>query len=214
MTKKQNRLTAWKFVTVAILAVVAYLGIQYGVALSDMDRAASLYSQGDVESALTLYESIESRLDAHVAMRLIPGRDRQNLFLNQARLLYALNRYDEAVNQLGKEDEISGVTNDGRFFLLRGNVSYRRARLKYDQAPKVDLNTLNLALNVFQEDLLVSEDSFRESLELDPEDWNAKYNFEFMRNMRRTMGTSADERVKFLEGEEAPRAQLPPELSG
>jgi tetratricopeptide (TPR) repeat protein len=214
MTKKPDRLIVRKFVVAAMLAVVAYLGIQYGVVLSDMDQAASLYSQGDVESALTMYESVESRLGAHVAIRLIPGRDRQNLFLNQARLLYVLSRYDEAVNRLGKEDEISGVTNDGRFFLLRGNVSYRRARLRYDQAPKVDLNTLNLALNVFQEDLLVSEDSFRESLDLDPEAWDAKYNFEFMRNMRRTMGTSSDERVKFLEGEEAPRAQLPPELSG
>ena len=179
-----------------------------------MDRAASLYGQGDIEAALTAYDSVEARLGTHGAMRLIPSRDRQSLLLNKARLLYALSRYDEAIEQLGKEDEISGVSTDARFFLLRGNISYRRARLKYDQAPKVDLNTLNLALNVFQEDLLVSEDSYRESLQLDPADWDSKYNFEFMRNMRRTMGTSSEERVKFLEGEEAPRTQLPPELSG
>ena len=49
-----------------------------------MDRAATLYSQGELEGALALYESVEQRIRTYRAMRIIPTRDRQNLFLNQA----------------------------------------------------------------------------------------------------------------------------------
>lgn len=215
MAKKRPGRTLGKSVASAVMALVAYLGLQYSAVLRDMDRAASLYSQGDLEAALKTYEGVEQRLRAHGAMRLIPGGDRRTLLLNQARLLYALNQYDEAASRLAKEEEITGVATDGRFLLLRGNISYRRARLTYDQAPKVDLNTLNLALNLLQDGLLVSEESFRESLQLNPNNWDAKYNLEFLHNMRRTMGSTSQEKVNFLEKEQAPQpTALPPELVG
>ena len=91
--------------------------------------------QGDIEGALKAYESVEQSVRAYSAMRIIPTRDRQNLFLNEARLLYTLKKYDEAADRLAKEDEISGVTTDGRFFLLRGNIGYRRAMRKLLAAP-------------------------------------------------------------------------------
>jgi hypothetical protein len=196
------------------MALVAYLGLQYSAVLRDMERAARLYSQGDLEAALKTYDGVEQRLRAHGTMRLIPADDRQTLLLNQARLLYALNRYDEATERLAREDEISGVATDPRFFLLRGNISYRRARQTYDQTSKVDLNTINLALNVFQDGLAAAEDSYRESLQLNPDNWDAKYNFEFIRNMRRIMGSTSQEKLNMLEQERAPEIQLPPDLVG
>ena len=214
MARKRYGRTIGKSLAAAVIVLVAYLGLQYSAVLRDMDRAAGLYSQGDLEAALKTYEGVEQRLRAHGAMRVIPGRDRQTLLLNQARLLYALKRYDEAGERLAKEDEISGVATDGRFFLMRGNLTYRRSRTAYDQAIKVDLNTLNLALNVLQEGLSASEDSYRESLQLNPNDWDAKYNFEFIHNMRRTMSASTNEKVKMLEQEKAPEIQLPPDLVG
>ena len=172
-----------------------------------MNRAASLYSRGDIEGALLTYESVEQRVRTYGVMRLIPTRDRQNLFLNEARLLYALNQYGDAIERLGKEDALSGVTTDGRFFLLRGNIGYRRARLTYEQAAEKDVRLL-------EEDLLGAEASLQESLRLDPDDWDAKYNFEFINQMRKSLATKAEE-LKFLQLSEEPQIkQLPPESAG
>lgn len=215
MAKRRPRHTIGKSLAAVALALVAYLGLQYNAVLRGMERAASLYSGGELEAALAEYEGAEGRLRAHGAIRLIPARDRQTLLLNQARLLYALNRHEDAAERLAREDEISGVATDGRFFLLRGALGYRRARQLYDEAPKVDMNTLNLALNVLQDGLIAAEDNFRESLTLNPDDWDAKFNFEFVNKMRRTMGTSPNERTSLLEKEAGPQpTYLPPDLVG
>ena len=190
------------------LAVVAYVGLQYGALLSDMDRAAGLYNRGDIDGALSAYERIEERIRAYGLIRLMPARDRQNLFLNQARLLYALQQYDDALERLAKEDEISGVSPDGRFLLLRGNIAYRRARMNYEESPKKDVRLL-------EEDLLSAEDTLRESLLLNPNDWDAKYNFEFVTQLRKSLATKDEGKVKLLQESEKPQIkQLPPESAG
>lgn len=214
MAKMRRGHAIGKSLAAVVLALVTYVGLQYGAMLRDLDRAASAYSQGDLEGALRLYDGVESRLRTHAAMRLIPSADRQTLFLNQARLLYSLKRYDDAVDRLGREEAISGVATDGRFFLLRGNITYRRARAKWDDAPKVDLQTMNLAANVFQDAVSACEDSFQQSLEINPNDWDAKYNLEFMHSLRRTLGGSALDKTKMLEKDVAPTTALPPELVG
>lgn len=198
----------------AVLAIVAYLGLQYHATLSGMDRAAELYAQGDVEGALRAYDAVESRVRAHRAMRLIPSSDRQTLFLNQARLLYTLQRYDDALDRLGREDAISGVATDGRFFLMRGNINYRRARARWDAASKRDRETMNLAANVFQDAVSACEDNFRDALRLNPNDWDAKYNLEFMNTLRRALGGAGLDKTKMLERDVAPPTALPPELVG
>ena len=105
------------------------------------------------------YEAVEQQLRSFGAMRIIPARDRQNLILNQARLLYTLKQYDEAAERLDKENEITGVTTDGRFFLLRGEIGFRRAVTNYQQSTKKDVNLL-------EENLLGAEDTLREALRL------------------------------------------------
>ena len=217
MAKRRSALTIGKWLLAGALALVAYPGLQYSAMLRDMDLAASAYSQGDLEGALKIYDGIESRLRAHGAMRLIPGRDRQTLLLNEARLLYALNRYDEATDRLQKEDEISGIATDGRFFLLRGDITFRRALEEYrkPRGPVMDVSHLAEDLNLLKEGLTKAEESYRESLQLNPNDWDAKYNYELANGMQKALGESVDENVKVLkEGELAPTAALPPELVG
>jgi len=176
--------------------------------LKDMDLAASQYSQGDMDAALKTYVDVEGRIRTYGAMRLIPARDRQNLFLNQARLLYSQKKYDEAAEKLEKEDEITGTTTDGRFYLLRGEIGFRKAILNYQQSAKKDVSLL-------EENLLGAEDSLREALRLNPNDWDAKYNFEFVNGVRKALAASGQEKVKLLEEEEKPQTkELPPELAG
>ena len=208
MARKRYGRTIAKWIAGVVLAIIAYLGLQYGSMLKAMDQAAAQYSQGDMEGALKTYGNVESKIRTYGAMRLIPTRDRENLFLNQARLLYSMKKYDEAADKLEKEDEITGTTTDGRFYLLRGEIGFRRAIQNYQQSAKKDVSLL-------EENLLGSEDSLRESLRLNPTDWDAKYNFEFVNAVRKSLAASGQEKVKLLEEEEKPQTkELPPELAG
>ena len=180
MAKKQYGRTAGKVLAGVVLALVAYAGLQYHAMLRAMDRAAVLYSQGNLEGALKAYEGVESKLRAHGAIRLIPAGDRQTLLLNQARVLYALGRYDDAVDRLQREDDVSGVATDGRFFLLRGNITFRRALEEYRKpakTPRVTPAGLAESLNLLKDGLNRTEDSYRQSLQINPNDWDAKYNY-------------------------------------
>ena len=110
---------------------------------------------------------------------------------------------------------MSGAITDGRFFLLRGNIAFRRAILQDQQsAPKVATRpSPDIDVGVLEQELLVSEDNFRESLRLDPDDWNAKYNFEFVNMMRKSLADSNQEGFRFL-GEMPEIKTLPPESAG
>src|SRR5437867_5420428 len=99
------------FAAVALLAITL-IGFSYGSLLRDMDQAAEEYGQGDPEAALARYEKIEQRLRSVGALRMIPAKDRRNLILNQARLLYALGRYDDALERMDRETEIGGASNN------------------------------------------------------------------------------------------------------
>ena len=199
-----------------VLAAIAYVGLTYGSMLKEMDTAAAEYSRGDLEAALRRYEGVEEKLRGFKVpmskidgLRVIPARDRHNLFLNQARMLYGMKQYNDASERLEKENEVSGVTTDSRFFLLRGDINFRKAVTTYQQSQKKDANLL-------EENLLGAEDSIKESLQMYPADWDAKYNYEFINNVRKMLTSKDSEKVKLLMEEEAkPQTkELPPELAG
>ena len=199
-----------------VLAVVAYLGLSYGSMLKEMEAASTDYSRGDLEAALKRYESVEEKLRGFKVplskidgLRVISAQDRHNLFLNQARMLYGMKQYNDASERLEKENEIAGVTTDSRFFLMRGNINFRKAVTTYQQSQKKDANLL-------EENLLGAEDSVKESLQMSPGDWDAKYNYEFINNVRKMLTSKDSEKVKLLMEEEAkPQTkELPPELAG
>lgn len=201
-----------KVILGVILAIVAYVGLKYESLLNEMDAAAADYSKGDLESALKRYETVEDGLRSGLGvnvLRYVPARDRQNLFLNQARMLYGMKQYTDASDRLEKENEIAGVTTDSRYFLMRGNINFRKAVTTYQQSVKKDANLL-------EENLLGAEDSVKESLQMQPGEWDAKYNYEFINNVRKMLTSKDSEKVKLLMEEEAkPQAkELPPELAG
>ena len=217
MARKRSGRTVGKGLAGVVLALLAYAGLQYHATAREMERAAALYGQGNLEEALKAYEGVESRLRAHGAMRLVPSRDRQTLLLNEARLLYALRRYDDAVDRLQREDEISGVATDGRFFLLRGNIAFQRALEEYRKPSKTVVTPAGLAesLNLLRDGLIRAEDSYRESLQINPGDWDAKYNYEYVEKMQKDLANSVEEHIKILEESEVPLTEaLPPEQVG
>ncbi|MBI2820461.1 MAG: tetratricopeptide repeat protein [Acidobacteria bacterium] len=207
MARKRYGRTVGKLILGLVLAIIAYLGLQYSAMLNDMDLAAGQYSQGDIEGALNTYKKVESRVRSHGVLRIIPRHDRQDLFLNEARLLYAMGKYDEAAETLEKEVEITGTTTDGRFHLLRGEIGFRKAVVNYRESKTKDVAIL-------EESLLAAEDSLREALRLSPNDWDAKYNFEFVSNVRNMLGESGEQEMQLLQEEKPESKELPPELAG
>jgi tetratricopeptide (TPR) repeat protein len=202
----------WKMLAGMALLIVTLIGLGYGSLLRNMDQAAEEYKRGDLQSALKRYEMVDERLRSAGALRLIPLKDRRNLTLNQARLLYADGRYDEALERLDRESELSGgsANNDGRFLLLKGEIAFRKAVKSHRQAAKPDQRVLEDALHA-------AEDLLRESLRLSPNDWDAKYNFEYVNYVRSLMNQDQQGKIKILmenvRVEERRPPALPPDLS-
>jgi tetratricopeptide (TPR) repeat protein len=188
------------------LLIITVVGLSYGSLLRGMDQAAQDYNQGDPEAALKRYENIEQRLRALGGLRVIPVKDRRNLILNQARLLYALGRYADAEERMDKEAEIAGTSsNDGRFLLLKGEIAFRKAIKNYRESIKKDPRLLGDALHS-------AEDTLRDSLRLNPNDWDAKYNFEYVNYVRNLMDKDQQGRIKILMENVRVEEQRPPAL--
>jgi len=192
--KSYGRNVAKLFGGVALL-VVAVVGLAYGSVLREMQRALEEYNQGDTAAALKRYEAVEARLRSFGALGKtwspIPQRDRQNLILNQARLLYAMKRYDDATERLERENDTPGMSSDGRLLLLRGEIAFRKAVTNYQESQKKDPRVL-------EESLLAAEESLRDSLRLSPNDWDAKFNYEFINYVRNLMNQNDQGKIKIL----------------
>ena len=203
--KKYGKQVGKTFAAIALL-IVTVIGLSYGSLLRGMDQAAEEYARGDVEAALIQYERIEGRLRSLGALRMIPAQDRGNLILNQARLLYALGRYEDSQVAMDREAEIAGVTNnDCRFLLLNGDIAFRRAIRNYRDSSERDPGLLDDALRT-------AETYLRDSLRLCPDDWDAKYNFEFMR-LNRARPAQIPLLMMGGENQDPPPTTLPAELS-
>ena len=71
------------------------------------------------------------------------------------------------------------------------------------------------SLNLLRDGLIRAEDSYRESLQINPNDWDAKYNYEYVDKMQKDLATSVEEHIKILEESELPPTEaLPPEQVG
>ncbi len=193
MARKQYGQQFGKIFAAIVLLIVTVIGLSYGSLLRDMDQAAEEYSRGDADAALKRYDSIDQRLRSIGALRAIPVKDRRNLILNQTRLLYALGRYDDAQERMDREAEIAGATsnNDGRFLLLKGEIAFRKAFKNYRESTKKDQRLLEEALRA-------AEDNLRDSLRLSPNDWDAKYNFEYVNYIRNLMNQDQPGKIKIL----------------
>jgi len=191
MAKKSYSKDIIKIFAGVILAIVAVIGLTYGSVLREMQQGMEEYRQGDPEAALQHYDAAEARLRSYGALGVIPQKDRQSLILNQARLLYAMKRFDEAAERLERENDLPGLNSDGRFMLLRGEIAFRKAVSNYQDSPQKDPRLL-------EEALLAAEDSLRDSLRMSPDDWDAKYNYEFIQYVRNLMSQNDDGKIKIL----------------
>jgi tetratricopeptide (TPR) repeat protein len=189
VARKQDKKQAIKASLGILLLIVSWVGLEYGSLLRGMDQAAEDYNQGDAEAALKRYDDIEARLRSFGAFRLIPSGDRRILFLDEARVLYMQGRYDDALERIERENQISGMISDSRFLLLRSDITFRKATK--GSAANEDPQTLADAIGAAKDDL-------REALRQDPNNWDAKYNYEYINFLQNALQKDQQEGMKLL----------------
>ena len=190
MARKHYNRHILKFSAGILLLIVSLSGLEYSSLLRGMARAAEDYNRGDTESALRRYDDIERQLRSFRVIRFIPGEDRRILFLDEARSLYSLGRYDDALERMERENQFSAMITDGRFSLLRGDVTFRKGTINAGAA-KSDPQILEDAISA-------AEDDLRESLREEPNNWDAKYNFEYVNYVRKQLERDQKEGLKLL----------------
>jgi hypothetical protein len=189
LARKHSHKQIIKFSVGILLLILSLIGLEYASLLRGIDLATDDYNRSDPEAALKRYDGIELRLRSFEAMRFIPGEDRRILFLNEARSLYALGHYDDALERIERENQFSGVS-DSRFSLLRGEITFRKAT-QNDKASTDDPQILEDAMSAAQDDL-------RQSLRAEPNNWDAKYDFEYVNYIRNELEKDQKEGMKLL----------------
>ena len=192
MARKKHGMQIVKVLGAAVVLLLAVVGLSYGSLLREMERAKADYAAADNEAALKRYQDIEARLRKVGAFRLIPQQDQRDLVLNQARLLYALKRYDDAGERLDRGgNELAGLGTEGRYLLLRGDIAFRKAVENYRASQAKDPRVL-------EEALLAAEDHLRNSLRTGSSDWDAKFNYEYINYIRDLLSQSGKGKLNIL----------------
>lgn len=215
--KKSYRMKFVKVGAGVLLLLLAVVGLSYWSLLREMERAAAEYNSGDTEAALKRYDAIEARLQSVAAFPLLPQQDQKILVLNEARLLYELGtkdpkRYDEAAERLERGgNNVAGLSTDGRYLILRGNLAFRKAVENYRASEKKDPQVL-------EEALLAAEDNMRNSLKANSGNWDAKYNYEYVNYIRNLLSQAGKGKMNILmenvRPKEIKRKPLTPEQMG
>lgn len=189
MARKRSNKQIVRFSAGILLLIVSLIGAEYASVLRGMSLAADDFNRGDPQSALKRYDDMERHLRSFGAMRFIPGEDRRILFLDQARSLYALGRYDDALERMERESQFSGVA-DSRFSLMRGEITFRKATQ--------DTRTVGDDPQILEDALSAAQDDLRQSLREEPGSWDAKYDFEYVNYVKSELERNQKEGMKLL----------------
>jgi len=189
LARKRSNKQIVRFSAGILLLIVSLIGAEYASVLRGMSLAADDFNRGDPQSALKRYDDMERHLRSFGAMRFIPGEDRRILFLDQARSLYALGRYDDALERMERESQFSGVA-DSRFSLMRGEITFRKATQ--------DTRTVGDDPQILEDALSAAQDDLRQSLREEPGSWDAKYDFEYVNYVKSELERNQKEGMKLL----------------
>jgi hypothetical protein len=156
------RITISPFVSViAVVAFVAGLTL-LGVMVvwgDPMAEAAAAERAGDLPRAIGEYARVEQRFDRLVATKqVLPAAYRASV-ANQLRLRYQLKEYDAVIEKAALSPSTAAI------HFWAGCALFEKGRPEQSREDRI--NWLNRA-----------GDEFRKSLEREPDDWDAKYNFE------------------------------------
>jgi hypothetical protein len=150
----------WMLAVAALLTGIALVGIgQWSRPLLDAEQAGK---SGELERALAQFGEGEARFNRMpIVKQLLPAAYDSSVG-NQLALLYRLKRYDDLI------DKAATSPSNAATHFWAGCALFQKAQL--EQASDARLAFLGRA-----------EAEFRSTLEADPNDWDAKYNYELTR---------------------------------
>jgi len=166
---------------------VAYARWMRPAADGDAALAAGRY-----EEALASYADAEARFDRVAAAKELFAGDYRHVMANQLWILYRLARYDETVDAAQRAPE-SALPH-----FWSGAAFFEKARA--EQKPDPRLGWLTRA-----------EEEFRRAVEVAPDDWDTKYDFELVRKLaaelRRQPQTPPNQLMQLLRPQPKPGAK-------
>lgn len=162
-----------KLVLLILLVILCFFSLYYGSLVYRTDRADQAFLQGDYTHARQGYtDLLASFRDVPLIQRLFTGRYRHVLF-NYVQLLHHSSDYADVVQTLEQEAaEMPAISASPLYHLWLGNAFFRIAVLQEGE-------------ELSFESLRTVADEYREALRLNPQQWDARYNLEFVTDLLR-----------------------------
>jgi hypothetical protein len=129
--------------------------------LADADAAVR---DGRITDSLHAFQTAESRLSQVPALQQIAPGLLGAVQANQVRLLYQMQRYDEAIEKAGDSTSVHGT------HFWSGCAMFARAAAEEGAQPRLEW---------FER----AEGEFRAALAASPADWDTKFNYELTRSL-------------------------------
>ena len=150
---------------VAVLSVVLGAGILYLSAwLAPLAAAESAVQEGRLTDGLSAFRTAESRLSSVPALQQLAPALLGSVQANQVRLLYQMQRYDEAIDKASDSTSVHGT------HFWSGCAMFARATAEEGAESR---------LQWFER----AETEFRSALSAAPADWDTKFNYELTRSL-------------------------------
>lgn len=199
----------WKCILLVVVFVISLPLIYYGLSNLRFNQANKAYKQGDYIKALEHYQAAEAMLDIFDFVKHLPPLKYpyQRLVLNQAKVLFALGRHDAVLKKLEmslKKAKYLDFSPELHFWA--GNALFFKAISR--QHTEDILEDLQLVMN-----------EYKKGLELAPEDWDLKYNYELTKRViaEKIEKGEEDQLIELLEEKrrmDQEKRTLPPEKAG
>lgn len=131
-----------------------------------MKQASAASRRQDWTQAQSQYDTVVKRFQASPWLERVLVKDYYDALIGDAAALYAAGKYDDALSVLNREAERSPeFAGDSRRLFWSGNLWFRKAVLEQKDSDRRD--RLNAAV-----------DFFRKGLEVAPDRWDMKFNYE------------------------------------
>jgi len=152
------------FAMAAIAVIVGGVLLWLATWMSPLVAADSAVRDGRLSDGLNEFGTAEARLSQIPALQQIAPGLLGSVQANQVRLLYEMQRYDEAIEKAGNSTSVHGTHFwSGCAMFARGSAEERgETRLEWFER---------------------AEGEFKTALEAAPGDWDTKFNYELTRSL-------------------------------